>query len=140
MNIIETKIPDIEIEKVDKNKVNLANKIIQFITPLLDQVYNEKINNYRIIKKEYQKKKQETSIEKTNLESLVKDFEMKKKAKKLLENFTKLFSLGVITLHTKNEIINILNSIDEITTDKLDFYIRESDKIIIRRLNKPISQ
>jgi hypothetical protein len=139
MRIIETKIPDIEVENLYENKIDLANKVIQFISPLLDQVYIEKVNNYRNLKKEYLIKKQESLNEKNNLEIIIKDFEKKKKAKKLLDNFTKLFNLKVITLHTKNEIINILNSIDEINSDKIDFYIKESEKIITRRLNNPTS-
>lgn len=133
MRIIETKIPDFEIEKSDENKISLANKVLQFISPILDEVYTEKVNQFKIFKKEYQNKKQEVLNQKNDLEILVKNIDKRKKEKKLLDNFNQLFSLKIITLHTKNEIINILNSIDEITADKLDFYIRESDKIINRR-------
>jgi hypothetical protein len=137
MRIIETKIPDFEIEKSDENKIGLANKVLQFISPILDEVYTEKVNIFKTFKKEYQNKKQIVLNEKNNLGLLVKSIEKKKKEKKLLDNFNQLFSLKIITLHTKNEIINILNTIDEIANDKLDFYIRESDKIINRRINKP---
>ena len=67
MRIIETKIPDIEVENLYENKIDLANKVIQFISPLLDQVYIEKVNNYRNLKKEYLIKKQESLNEKNNL-------------------------------------------------------------------------
>jgi len=135
MRIITTNIKDKDNEDLSQNKINLANKIIKLVSPLLDQVYNEKINTIKKLKEDYLIKKQEVLSEKKVIEKLATDFERRKKVKKLIGNFSQLFSLKVITLHTKNEIVTILNTVDELGNDKIDFYIKESDKMLVRRLN-----
>jgi hypothetical protein len=43
MNIIETKIPDVTPETLNKSKLVLANNIIQSVYPLFDEVYQGKV-------------------------------------------------------------------------------------------------
>lgn len=134
MNIIETKIPDINVKNIDQSKVNLAEKIIRNINPLFDDLKQIKIDDYKIKLNEYKRIKTNVLSNKTSLESLFKQYKRKQKVKQLLERIDKLVSLGIVNEgQTKQETIVLLKIIDKLDTNKLDFHLKDTMTTISKR-------
>jgi hypothetical protein len=134
MNIIETKIPDINIENIDQSKVNLAEKIINNINPLFDDLRQEKINDFKFKVNEFKQIKSTVLSNKSEIETLFVHYKRKQKVKKLLERIDKLVSLGIVNEgQTKQETIILLKIIDKLPTDKLNFHLKETMNTISKR-------
>jgi hypothetical protein len=134
MNIIETKIPDINVDNIDKSKVNLAEKIIQNINPLFDDLQHVKIDEFKFKVSEYKELKTNVLANKTEIEKLFEYYKRKQKVKKLLERIDKLVSLGAVNEgQSKQETIVLLKIIDKLSTDKLNHYLKETIKTISKR-------
>lgn len=135
MNIIETTIADINVENIDVTKVKLANKIIQNISPLFDEVYINNVDRINNLTIELQEKKKEVLKDKDELELLLKIYKRKQKVKKLLERVDKLVSSGLVDGHSKNETIVLLKVIDRLPDDKLDYHLKNTMNIIQKRFS-----
>ena len=134
MNIIETEIPDINIENLDQSKVQLANKIIQNINPLFDDLQQEKNNEYTFKVNEFKQLKKNVITNKTEIEGLFKHYKRKQKVKKLLERIDKLVSLGIVNEgQTKQDTIILLKIIDNLSTNKLNYHLKETMNTISKR-------
>jgi len=134
MNIIETQIPDINIDHIDKSKVQLAEKIIHNINPLFDDLKQEKISEFQFKANEFKQMKKNVLSNKTEIETLFKHYKRKQKVKKLLERIDKLVSLGIVNEgQTKQETIILLKIIDKLSTDKLNFHLKETMNTISKR-------
>jgi len=134
MNIIETKIPDINIENLDQSKIQLAETIIQNINPLFDDLKQEKINEFKFKVNEFKQLKKNVHSNKTEIETLFEHYKRKQKVKKLLERIDKLVSLGIVNEgQTKQETIILLKIIDKLSTDKLNFHLKETMNTISKR-------
>lgn len=133
MKIIETSIPDISVD-VDVSKIDLADKIIGNIHPLLDDIYNEKVSRISLLEKELSTKKRMIQDQKVRLESLFKEYKLKQKRKKLLDRIDKLVSSGLAGT-TKNETVILLKIIDKLPDDKLDFHLKNTMKLISSRFS-----
>ena len=96
MNIIETKIPDIDIENIDKTKINLANKIVKNIFPLFDEVLESKINEIKELEEQLNNKKVQVLKVKDDLESQISEYNKSKKVRKLLDRISKLVNSGLV--------------------------------------------
>lgn len=134
MNIIETNIPDINVDNIDQSKVKLAEKIIKNINPLFDDLQDIKFDEFKFKVSEYKQLKKNVLSNKTEIESLFEHYKRKQKIHKLLERIDKLVSLGIMNEgQTKQETIVLLKIIDKLSTDKLNFYLKETIKTISKR-------
>jgi len=134
MNIIETKIPDIDIKDIDNSKVNLAEKIIHNINPLFDDLQQGKIDEYNFNVNEFKQLKTKVISSKNKIESLFEVYKRKQKVKKLLERIDKLVSLGIVNEgQSKQETIILLKIIDKLDINKLNFHLKETMNTISKR-------
>jgi hypothetical protein len=134
MNIIETNIPDINIENIDQSKIELAEKIIKNINPLFDDLQYVKIDEFKFKVNEFNHLKKNVLTNKTEIENLFELYKKKQKIHKLLERIDKLVSLGIVNEgQTKQETIVLLKIIDKLSTNKLNFYLKETIKTISKR-------
>jgi hypothetical protein len=135
MIITETDIPDEILENIDQSKIDLADKIINNVQPLLDEVFNEKVASARVLVKEYSEKKKLVSEKKIALEEMFKSYKRKQKVKKLLERVEKLVSSGLIEGQSKHDMVVLLKVIDDLPNDKLNYHLKNTMNIITKRFN-----
>jgi hypothetical protein len=134
MNIIETKIPDIDVRDIDQSKVNLAEKIIHNINPLFDDLHQAKLDQYKVNVNEFKQLKVKVVSNKNEIESLFEQYKRKQKIKKLLERIDKLVSLGMVNEgQSKQETIVLLKIIDKLDTNKLNYHLKETMNTITKR-------
>jgi len=134
MKIKETDILDLDPSKVNETKVGLANKIIDRIHPLFDDVLADKISEITLMKSQLEKKKEEVMDDKRLLEGSIAAYNRKKKVKQLLDRVSKLVSSGLINEGTmKNETIVLLKIVDKLPEDKLTFHLNETMKVVTKR-------
>lgn len=137
MNIIETNISNIDVSKIDKSKVVLADKIIENVYPLFNEVYSDKLTSIEPSKRELQLKKEQVITEKNELEALLKELSRKKKIKKLLERLSKLVSSGLVyDGSSRTETIVLLKIIDNLPENKIDQHLQNTMKNIAKRFGK----
>ncbi len=124
MNIIETNIFDFnkQINNIDEYKINLINKILTELKPLIEN----KNDNTSILNENIQKTKNELIKDKLLLESLLNELNKKKKIKQLLENINKrIKNKSFINKHETNVLLKV---IDTLPIEKLNFYINKLNK------------
>lgn len=137
MKIIETSIPDVTESNIDDSKIILANNIIKNVYPLFDDVYTEKVSQFKSLKKLYEIRKAKVNENKTHLEAMMKQYDQKKKVSKLLTRLEKLVDSGLVyDGHLKSETIVLLKIINKLPDDKLDHHLSETLKIIGKRFSK----
>lgn len=136
MNIVETSIPDINTSNINLAKVQLANKLIQNITPLFNDVKKEQKLEFNRKAIRYNKVKGIVTSNKKELDVLFASYKRKQKVKKLLERIDKLVSLGIINDGTiKQETVVLLKVIDKMPEDKLDFHLKDTLSTIKKRIS-----
>ncbi len=134
MNIIETKIPDIDVKDIDQSKVNLAEKIIHNINPLFDDLQQVKIDEFNLNTNKFNQLKTKVISNKNEIENLFEHYKRKQKVKKLLERIDKLVSLGIVNEgQSKQETIVLLKIIDKLDINKLNFHLKETMNTISKR-------
>jgi len=134
MNIIETKIPDIDVKDIDQSKVNLAEKIIHNINPLFDDLQQVKIDEFNLNINKFNQLKTKVISNKNEIENLFEHYKRKQKVKKLLERIDKLVSLGIVNEgQSKQETIVLLKIIDKLDINKLNFHLKETMNTISKR-------
>jgi len=134
MNIIETKIPDIDVKDIDQSKVNLAEKIIHNINPLFDDLQQIKIDKFETNVNEFNQLKTKVLSNKNEIENLFDNYKRKQKVKKLLERIDKLVSLGIVNEgQSKQDTIVLLKIIDKLDINKLNFHLKETMNTISKR-------
>lgn len=137
MKIVETQIPDVNMEDVDSAKVNLANRIIKNVYPLFNEVYIDKVNEFTHLKSELKDKRQEVVKRKNQLEELFSEYKKKEKVQKLLSRIAKLVSSGLAFEGTlKRETIILLKVLDDLSDERLNHHLGESMKIISQRFSR----
>ncbi len=137
MNIIETTIPDVTKSNIDDSKIILANNIIENVYPLFDDVYTEKVSNFKKLRRLYKSQKSKLVENKNNLEIMMKQYDKKKKVSKLLSRLEKLVDSGLVyDGHLKNETVVLLKIIDKLSDDKLNHHLSETLKIIGKRFSR----
>jgi len=134
MNIVETNIPDVTTENIDKAKLDLADRVIESVYPIIDEIYNDKLSRVKELGGELRSKKREVLEAKTNLETMMNDFGRKKKVKKLTERISRLISAGLVHHGgLRNETIILLKVVENLTDDKIDYHLSETMKMISKR-------
>ena len=137
MNTIETNILDITKSNMDQTKLNLADQIIENVFPLFDDFNSTKNSEIEDLKTSLASKKSIVQKKKHHLEVLIKDFNRKKKIKKLLERIEKLVSSGLVyDSNLKNETIILLKIVDKLTEDKIDEHLNKTMRTISKRFSK----
>lgn len=140
MKITVTNIPDINIEKLDAAKVELANRVVRKFYPIVDKVYNDKQLKTKKLESLIQKNKVKISKEKNESEKLLQAYKRKSKIKTILERISKLVSFGLINETSgKKEMILVLKNIDNLSDEKLNLYLNETLKILDKRFTKKLS-
>jgi hypothetical protein len=132
MNIVKTNIPE-NLETVEKEKIILANKVLSGLIPLMNETYQTKLKNIKNIKDSVDKKKKQISFEKAKLENLMQTYESKKKVKVLLERIMKLMGSGLLIGEFKKEMLVVLNVIEELPDDKLNYYLNETIRVFNKK-------
>lgn len=134
MNIVETSIPDVTKENIDRTKLDLSERIVKNVYPLLSEVYHEELSRVKELEKELKQKSRLIRESKDNIEGRMKVYNKKKKAKKLVDRISKLVSSGLVYDGTlKNEIIVLLKVIESLSDDKLDYHLKQTLRMISKR-------
>ncbi len=137
MKIIETKIPDVTLETVDKSKLVLADNIIKNVYPLFDEVYQGKIGALSPAKKQLKSKRDLVKQKKKKIERLMHDYNKEKKVSKLLTRIEKLVDSGLVYDGSlKSQTIILLKVIDKLDNGKLDHHLTETLQIIKKRFQR----
>jgi len=136
MNIIETSIPDVYKHNIKEAKIVLADKIIQQVHPLLDEIYSEKLDLISELENELRRKKKTVQEDKNLLESTMGKYRRKKKVKKLLERISKLVSSGLVHSGLRNETVVLLKVVDNLPEEKLDIHLQQMMNTISKRFAK----
>lgn len=136
MRILKTGISDINFKNIDNSKVDLANKIIKMISPLLDDVYFCKDKKIKSLKDKLEEKNILVTTEKNNLEKLVFNHNQQKKVNKLLERLSRIISFGFANSGSyRHETIVLLKVIDTLSNEKLDYHLSETIKTINKKFS-----
>ena len=134
MNIVETSIPDVTTENIDKAKLDLSDRVIKGVYPIIDEIYEDKLSRVKELSEKLKSKKREVLEAKTNLESMMDDFSRKKKVKKLVERISKLVSAGLVHHGSlRTETIVLLKVVENLPDDKIDYHLGETMKMISKR-------
>jgi len=136
MRIIETEIDDIQTKNIDELKMNLANDVINYIQPIFNKDYKEKIKKIKQLKQNISIKKEKIKQEKIELERIVKSFSKKNKEKELLNKMGKLIQTGLIQDSMKKEMTILLKSFENLPEDKITSYLNEAIVILSQKFAK----
>lgn len=128
MKITDTEIPDINIDNIDEQKVNLMNQIIEGIYPLLENSNILKQNQIKNLEEEIKKNKKLIKNSKLMLTELFNKYTKKKKINQLYECLSKLISHNNIT--DKHETIILLRVVETLSNEKLDYHLHETIKLV----------
>ena len=134
MNIIETSIPDVTKENIDRTKLDLSERIVKNVYPLLSEIYHEELSRVKELEKELKQKSRLIRESKDNIEGRMKVYNKKKKTKKLVDRISKLVSSGLVYDGAlKNEIIVLLKVTESLSDDKLDYHLKQTLRMISKR-------
>jgi len=134
MKIIETKYPDIDKDNIEQATSALGNRIIENISPILDEYYQGKSGQLKDLVLEFQQLSKKVLTKKELMENLMVKMGRMKKVKKLLDKASRLISSGFAHDSSfRNEMIVLLKVIDNLPNDKLDYHLNEITKMINRR-------
>lgn len=137
MNIIETKIPDVTPESIDKSKLILADNIIKNVYPLFDEVYQGLLGTITPAKKKLKEKKTQVRMRSKKIEELMSDYSREKKISKLLTRIEKLVDSGLVYDGSlKSQTIILLKVIEKLNNEKLDHHLSETLQIIRKRFQR----
>lgn len=128
MKVINTEIPDIDINNLNEQKVNLMNQIIEGIYPLLENSNILKQNQIKNLEEEIKKNKKLIKNSKLMLTELFSKYTKKKKINQLYECLSKLVSHNNIT--DKHETIILLRVVETLSNEKLDYHLYETIKLV----------
>lgn len=135
MKIIELSIPDIKKESIDSSKIALANKIVYNILPIIQPQISKQIKDLKSLNESIKVKKKKITSEKSILKDLQKAHQKKKRINLLLNRVEQLVNLGLDD-SLRAEMINMLRKVNDLSDDKIDFYLAETLRIITRRFSK----
>ena len=137
MRIIETKIPDVTPESINKSKLVLADNIIKNIYPLFDEVYQGKIGTLTPSKKVLKEKKTQVRERGKKLEELMTEYNREKKISKLLTRIEKLVDSGLVYDGSlKSQTVILLKVIEKLSNEKLDHHLSETLQTIRKRFQR----
>jgi ATP-dependent Lon protease len=134
MKIINTGIHDTDFKNINKSKLNLSNKIIENIFPLLEDIKSSKSDQLESLRYDLLRKTKKIKKEKYELEGMINKYRKHKKIKNLLERISKIVNAGLTNSGSyKHENIVLLKVIDTLSEDQLNYHLSETLKTINRR-------
>ena len=134
MRLIETQILDLQTDNIDSEKVILANKIIDKVSPLLNTLFIQKSEELISLKEELKKSNDEIKKENLLLVERKKNLNRRLKVQKLLDRISSLVSEKLLyDSSLKRELIILLKVMDNLPDEKIDSYMAEMVKIISKR-------
>jgi hypothetical protein len=137
MRVIETAISDVSEKNIDNEKLLLAQSIINNISPLLNDAYAEKINRRKKLKDDVKLSKRTITAEREQIESLLKDYNRKKKVAKILDRMAKLTESGLIQDNQlRHETVILLKILEKLPEDKLDMQLNRTMEVLNKRFTK----
>lgn len=136
MRIIETDINDIVVQNEINEKLNLSEEVISYIQPIFTSNYNIKIREVKELKKSLEFKKEKIQTEKNNLSILLQKSSKLKREKQLLEKMGKLIQHGLIQETMKEEMVNMLNSFENLPEKQIITYLNETIRILSHKFAK----
>lgn len=127
MRIIQTGIPNIVTDNIDKSKLDLADKVIELAFPLLNKEYQDKVNEITILRKQFSAVKKKIDSRKELLEELMLKYNKQKAIKRVLDEVSNLIGSKSIIFEgsLKNEIIVLLKVIDTLNEERLSRQLQE---------------
>jgi len=139
MIIEETEIPNILPNTIDQSKIILANNIIKNVYPLFGEIYGERQRDISMLKEEISHKQVDILTAKDELEKLMVDYDRKKKIHKLLGRVKQLIESGIIYEgNLRYEMTILLKVLNKMTTDKIEYHIKETMAILTKRFSKGV--
>lgn len=134
MNIVETSVPDVTKENIDRTKLDLSERIVKNVYPLLSEIYHEELSRVRELEKELKRKSRLIRESKENIEGRIEFYNKKKKTKKLVDRISKLVSSGLVYDGVlKSEVVILLKVIESLSDDKLDHHLKQTLRMISKR-------
>ncbi len=137
MKIIDTKIPDINTDSLDEQKINLMNKIIEGIYPLLESSNTLKQNQIQYLNEEIKKNKKLIKNSKLLLTELFNKYTKKKKINQLYECLKLILCNSSVA--DKHETIILLRVVETLSNEKLDYHLNETIKLVNKQFGKVLS-
>lgn len=137
MKILNTQIPLIEVENIDKAKVHLADNIIKRVGPLFNDIYAEQASELNDKKKKLDELKTKVIDNKNKLQEKINYFNKQKNLKNLLDRIEKLIRSGLVyDGKLKSDTIILLKVLDKLSEEKIDFHKKEIMTVISKRFAK----
>jgi len=137
MRIIETPIPDFHEESIDKSKVLLGQKIIDNISPLLNQAYLAKVEYKKKLQEEIKTEKKKIDDAKREVQQIINDYNRKKKVARILDRINKLVETGLIhDSQLRHETVILLKILDKLPEDKLDLQLNRTIEVLNKRFSR----
>jgi len=136
MKLINTEIHDINFKDLDKSKINLSDKIIKNIFPLLEGTQLSKLEESESLKYELKRKIKKIKEEKNELENMIIKYRKQKKIKKLLERISNIVNAGLTNSGSyRHETIILIKVIDTLSEDQLNYHLSETLKTINKQFS-----
>lgn len=137
MRIIEIPIPDFHEESIDKSKVLLGQKIIDNISPLLNQAYLAKVEYKKKLQEEIKTEKKKIDDAKREVQQIINDYNRKKKVARILDRINKLVETGLIhDSQLRHETVILLKILDKLPEDKLDLQLNRTIEVLNKRFSR----
>ena len=134
MKISVTSIPDVNHENINLSKVSLANKIIENVKPLFDDVFIEKNVTIKKLEDDLENKKNYVKESKDRLQRKLNLYNKNKKVNKLLDRIEKMINIGILYDGSlKNEMVVVLKILEKLDERKIDNYLAETLKEVNKR-------
>jgi hypothetical protein len=137
MNIIETSIPDFSEKTIYQTKVLLAQKIIDNISPLLNEAYLAKGEYKKKLQEEAKLEKKKIDDAKREVQQIINDYNRKKKVARILDRINKLVESGLIhDNQLRHETVILLKILDKLPEDKLDMQLNRTIEVLNKRFSR----
>ena len=137
MIITETNIPNVIPDNILKSKEVLADNIIANVYPLFSEVYNTRVDEIDLLKKDLKAKKELVRKHKVALEQMMAEYKKQKKVSKLLDRIEKLIATGLVYDGTlKHETVILLKIATKLSNEKLDYHLKDTLRTISKRFSR----
>ena len=137
MNIIETQIPDVTKNNLDKNKEILADNIIANIYPLFNDMHKGKEKEAITYKNNLSKLRSVLKYEKDSIKGLLVRYSKAKKISKILDRIKTMVDSGLMNDGTlRHETVILLKILERLPEEKLDEQLNKTMLILNKRFAK----
>ena len=134
MNIIDTKIPDVTKNNIDKSKEILANSIIENVYPMFDDINKGKEIEIARYKDNLSKLRSVLKYEKDTINSLLVRYSKSKKISKILDRVQAMVDAGLMNDGPiRHETIILLKILERLPVEKLDEQLNKTMLILNKR-------